>query len=175
MNIFTFSLCDTKNMDSYYTAELLIPKKEKKKIQSRSNGNVWLTFWRFVIGPQIKWSLPCCYLMHNNTKWINITFRCAFVCPIVQSQKFWSCPKHLYDLKRKLNSNIHSASCWEIILLLQYAKLSAFSDSSSADELRILCNPKSVIFRTNLESTTQFEDFRFPCDFMSVVCKKCIP
>lgn len=137
-----------------------------------NEGGFCLTFWRFVVCAQIKWSLPCRYFVNNNAKRIDITLRCTLMCSVVQSQQFWSRPEHLYRMV-KINSN--SSPVHTDRLLLQYAKLSAFSDSSSADELLILCNPKSVIFSTNLESTTQLDDFRLPCDLMSVVCKKCIP
>ena len=51
----------------------------------------------------------------------------------------------------------------------------SLSHCGSSCLLLNVCKPKSVIFVTQRESMTQFEDFSAPCDRRSEVCRWCIP
>ena len=52
----------------------------------------------------------------------------------------------------------------------------AFTPWSNGSGLALKwCNPKSVILRTQRLSTTQFDDLRLPCEWISLECRYCIP
>lgn len=51
------------------------------------------TFWCDIVVACIKWALPCCNLINNDTKCVNISFLCAFNRRIFHPEKLWCSPK----------------------------------------------------------------------------------